>query len=193
MNNKDNVTAAKPKIGGAVWRAPIGTTLPTNASAELDKAFVGLGYISEDGLSNSGDISTTNIKAWGGDTVMTAETDKTDEFKFELIEGLSAEVLKTVHGEGNVTGDLNSGMTVKVNSDEHTEYVWVADMVLRGNVLKRVVVPSAKVTAVDEVSYSDSDPVGYGITLTATPDSDGNTHYEYFQKSDTKTSAGSEE
>ena len=27
-----NVTAAKPKVGGAVWRAPLGTALPTDAT-----------------------------------------------------------------------------------------------------------------------------------------------------------------
>lgn len=39
MANAKNVTAAKPKVGGAVHRAPLGTPLPTDAKAELDKAF----------------------------------------------------------------------------------------------------------------------------------------------------------
>ena len=38
-NNKANVTTGKPKVGGAVFRAPVGTTLPTDASTALNSAF----------------------------------------------------------------------------------------------------------------------------------------------------------
>ena len=78
MANKNNVTASKPKLGGAVFRAPLGTPLPTNATDELNKAFASLGYISEDGVTNSNTMTTEKVKAWGGDVVMEDETEKTD-------------------------------------------------------------------------------------------------------------------
>ena len=37
-----NVTAGKPAVGGAVYRAPLGTTLPASAKEKLDDAFVPL-------------------------------------------------------------------------------------------------------------------------------------------------------
>ena len=43
-----NVSAAKPKVGGAVWRAPLGTPLPTDAKSALNEAFESLGYISSE-------------------------------------------------------------------------------------------------------------------------------------------------
>ena len=45
-----HVTVAKPKKGGAVFRAPLGTPLPTSATEVLNEAFQGLGYISINGF-----------------------------------------------------------------------------------------------------------------------------------------------
>ena len=61
MADAKNVTAAKPKVGGAVWRAPLGTTLPTDAKTALDKAFKSLGYISGDGLTNANSPSVFTL------------------------------------------------------------------------------------------------------------------------------------
>ena len=52
-NNANNVSAAKPGISGAIYRAATTTTLPTTADGSLDAAFTCLGYISEDGITNS--------------------------------------------------------------------------------------------------------------------------------------------
>ncbi len=181
-NNKSNVTAGKPRYGGAAFTAPAGSTLPTDASTALDAAFVGLGYISEDGLTNDGERSSENIKAWGGDIVLSVQTEKTDTFTVTFIEALNPEVLKIVHGDSNVTGSVTEGLSVSVNSKELTERAWVFDMVMNGGVLKRVVIPAGKVTNVSEVVYNDEEAVGYECEITAYPDSADNTHYEYFIK-----------
>lgn len=190
MSNAQNVTTAKPKVGGAVWSAPLGTTLPTDATTELDAGFNSLGYISEDGLTNENTPESENIKAWGGDTVANVQTSKDDTFTYTLIEAMNVNVLKEVYGQGNVTGTLETGITIKANNEEHEEHCLIVDMILKGGILKRIVIPSGKVSEVGEISYVDNDAVGYETTIEAIADEDGNTHYEYIQKAPTDGSGG---
>jgi hypothetical protein len=111
-NNAQNVSVGKPKIGGAIYRAPLGTALPTTANAALDAAFACLGYASDAGLVNNNSAESEDIKAWGGDTVLSVQTSKTDTFNFTLLESLNPDVLKTVYGNDNVTGDIDERLPV---------------------------------------------------------------------------------
>ena len=182
MSDKKNVSTGKPKVGGAISVAPAGSTLPKSASEALDKAFAALGYVSDAGVKNANSPTKENVKAWGGDIVMSLMTEKPDNFSFTLIEALNVEVLKFVYGDKNVSGDLDSGITLKANATVPDAKAMVIDMIMKGGILKRVVIPAAHITEVGEVTYNDKDPVGYATTILAEPDSDGNTHYEYIVK-----------
>ena len=174
-----NVTVGKPKVGGAVHWAPLGTTLPTSATAALNGAFVDLGYVSEDGLTNNNSPESDTVKAWGGDTVLTLQTDRPDTFALTLLEAMNEDVLKTIYGSTNVTADAYGNLTVQATAGEMPSGAWVFDMILKGGRAKRIVVPNGTISELGEITYKDDEAVGYNITITDVPDSTGVYHYEY--------------
>ena len=181
-NTVTNVTAGKPAVGGAIFIAPPSTTLPTDATTALDGAFENVGYISEDGLTNSNSPTVETVKAWGGDTVLTTSTERPDTFKYTLIEVLNTVALKHVYGSANVSGTLATGIVIKANNNAQEEWAIVIEQLLRDNAVKRIVIPRGSVTEVGDITYTDSGAVGYETTVTAQNDSNGNTHYEYIKR-----------
>lgn len=180
-NTVTNVTAGKPKTTGAVYRAPLGSTIPTDPTTTLSSDYVCLGFCSDDGVTNSGEMESENIKAWGGQNVLTTSSSTDDTFKFKLIEALNKDVLKFIYGASNVTGTLTSGtgIAVGVNGYSQEDNIIVIDMIMRNNAVKRIVIPSATISEVGEIVYKDNEAVGYDITLACAADSSGKTHYEY--------------
>ncbi len=170
--NVNNVSAVKPRISGCVYRAPLGTTLPTDATTALAAAFKDLGYISEDGITNSNTRESEEIKAYGGDTVLRPETGKTDSYQMTFIESKNVDTLKAVYGDDNVTGTIATGIEVRVNSKELESAVWVIDQIMNGDVLRRTVIPNGKVTDLGDITYADGEVTGFETTVTALPYAD---------------------
>lgn len=188
-NTVGNVSAAAPKIAGAIFRGDVGTKLPTDAVSELDSAMKCLGFISEDGVTNSNSPSSSDVKAWGNDTVLTTQTERPDTFKFKLIESKNTEVLKTVYGDSNVKGDLSTGIEVKVTTEDLEEKSYVIDMILRDKTAKRMVIPRGKIISVADITYKGSDVIGYEVTVKASRDAAGASHYEYLKATDNSEQA----
>ena len=181
MSTVGNVTQGKPKSGGAVYRAWLSAnpTIPTDATTALGDAFKEVGFISEDGLSNSNSPDSEEVKAWGGTVVLNPQTGKPDEWTFTMIEFKNIEMLKTVYGEANVTGAFETGVDVAASDAEAAEACWVFEQVLRGGTLCRTVIMDGKITEIGDVSYVDDEPIGYEVTVSAYPDSTGKTHHKY--------------
>lgn len=177
-----NVSAAKPKAVGCIYYAPLGTTIPTNATDNLDDKFVNLGYIGKDGIENELKEENAAIQAFGGDTVLVTRTSTEEKFHYTLIEALRDDVLKQVYGTDSVTGSLADGLTVKHVSKERPHGVYVIETVLRDNHVKRQVIADGQVVSVENVSYKDDEAIGYKCELSAFPNADGVRVVEYIAK-----------
>lgn len=178
-NNVAYIGAGKPKAGGAVWNAPLGTAVPTDSTTPLSGSYTCVGYVSEDGVGNSINRTTKDIKAWGGDTVDRIQTGFGDDFKLSLLQANDPDAVSAVFGEGNVTGTLATGMSLKVNSATVPARVWVIDTVLKDGGTKRLVIPNGTPSMSGDIKYDDQNVVMYPVTIGALPDTAGNTHYEY--------------
>ena len=149
----------------------VDTAAPTDASTALDAGFNALGYVGEDGLTEATERSTDKVRAWGGDTVKVLQTDFAVTYTFTLIETLNGDVLKAIYGDGNVTTTAASSSkgalhAVKINSETLPRKAFVFE-VKDGEARIRIHVPNGQITEVGEVTYSDSEVVGYAVTVEA--------------------------
>lgn len=182
MADKSKVNVGKPYVAGGIWRAPVGTTLPTDATTALGSSFTSVGYISEDGVTWSYSGDTEDYRAWGGDVVHSEVQDTEDTAQFVMIESTNTEAVKAFWGDSAVTTN-SSGYAVAVGEPDTTRYAWVMEMALQGGGKRRIVIPEGFVSERGEITYSDSELVGYDVTIQADRDASGKYHYEYVKLS----------
>lgn len=167
-----DATKVEVAVTGAAHYAPAGTPLPTDATTALPAAFLEAGYISSDGVTRAHSTSTNDIQAWQNSAVVrTVVTKDTLTFKFAMLEtnDVAEQIYYgTVPTAGMVAGKAGAGV----------RGVWVFD-VIDGAKLERIVVPDGQVTAWDDIAYKGTDAVMYGVTVTAYPDTSGNSDYKY--------------
>lgn len=167
--DSSKVSFGKPKATGAVFVAPAGTDLPTDATTALDEAFVNLGYVSEDGLVESTETDTTDVTAWGGDNVLSGQSSFSTTYTVNLLE-TSTEVMKLIYGDDNVTESAGALSSVKVTADPLDRHVVVFELALTGGRIERIVLPAAQIVdRSGEVSYTDGEAIVYPAAFKAYP------------------------
>lgn len=152
-------------VTGAVSVAPLATAAPTTATAPLNVAFKDFGYISEDGVVETRDRSTSNIVAWqNSDVVRMVVTEASIQVTFTAIE-TNPVVLSAFYGAtfDPVTGSIKikpgaTGGRQSLNVD----YVDGADFV-------RLYLPIAELMSVEDVTLANGEAVGYGMTYIGYP------------------------
>ena len=141
-NDSTMVSLGKFKVGGYAYWAPAGTTLPTDSATALPAEYKLLGYLSEDGLTNTTDTDTAEIKDANGTTVMKIITSYAESYQFALLEVLRAEAAKLRYNSDAVTGNDKS-MTIKHQMPSDEDFVLVFEIAMSGDVKDRLVIGNA--------------------------------------------------
>lgn len=178
-----NVVFSKPKATGAVWSAPEGTTVPTDATTALDTKFESWGYISEDGVEEAHSLSSETVKDYGKSAVLVIDGGDDATIAFTPIEYTNPVVQKNLYGTSNVSTDEDGALSgVKISDDSKEVNAYVLEHVLSNGIIERDVIPRGKVTAIDTNTYSAGAALGPKVTITPLADDDGVKVYKYFAK-----------
>jgi hypothetical protein len=172
-NNDAQIIAPSPPIGGGLYRAPLGTTLPTDTTTALNNAFVGLGYVDDDGITINIDRPSTDHYAWGGDLIASLQQHYAPTLTFKLYQVLDPDVLKAIHSDGNVTvtaatSTTGTLTTVNFNATLNKNSAWAIDAEYQSNMV-RIVLPNARVVQVGNYQLSHKNVAVYPVTLKAFP------------------------
>lgn len=161
--------SAEVRVGGSgeVSVGAVGATAPTGTASALT-GFSGLGYTSEDGVTETRDRSSDKIKGWqNGATVRTIVTDSDLSYKFTLLQ-TNPDTIELFYGTA-VTQAASEGNFLIIPSETGGRKAFVLD-VIDGAELRRTYIPQGEVGEVGDVVYSNGEPIGYEVTITAYPD-----------------------
>ena len=179
------IGAPEQSVTGAIKNAPLGTTLPTLSSittsgVSLDNAFTGDEYVSEDGLTLTPAMSTTDIKDWSGATVRKVLESFDGTLSWTMI-STNASALGIAFGADHVTTQAAAaahGAQIRAELGAHIPEArsWVF-LMKDGDARIVIVVPNGQVTEVGEVTFASNAAVGWNVTLSCYPDESGECIY----------------
>jgi hypothetical protein len=148
------IQVSQSTIAGAVFRAPSGSTLPSNATTALNAAFKNLGHIGQEGITWAREVATEDVK------------------------DMNEDLLNAIFGDANVTvtaATVSSGRIVTFSDKGRvSEQAPIVIETVDGDSVKRTLVPVCQVTQVEEGPWVGSAVQQFTVTFSAYPDSSGN-------------------
>ena len=163
---------------GELYLAPVGTTLPTAASAALDAPFKGYGYTTEDGVTLSKSVDREGIPAWQSSTpVRYLITGQELTIETTFLQS-NEDILKLWLGSGDFATDGGTG-PAGYRADLSVDPVGQQfAMVLEwrdGTIVSRLQVPKVEVTEVGDVSLARNSATAFPVTFGALAPDTGTT------------------
>lgn len=171
-------TADQQNTTGAIRSGDVIATIPaTFAAAETAaNALDDSGYVSEDGIELTTDLSTTDIREWNRNIIRKVLDSFDGTIKVPLIQCGYEEWCQALGAE-NVTrtaATSTKGEQLHITMGAHLPepQSW-AFMMKDGDARIIIIVPRGQVTALDSISFSATEAVSLPITITCLDDGTG--------------------
>lgn len=167
-----DATKVKTVVGGVLYRAPLGTALPSSAESTLPGAYVDMGYWAEDGSTLTpvpGD--TVEIIAHTGATVISRQKKGNITLEFPFIE-TTKDVFET-YWDTTVAAD---GSYEIQGGSANKEYILVYDRLYSDNTSDRIVAQRANIAERAGQTNSEGDALTYGMTFQTLEPAGGGAH-----------------
>lgn len=167
---------ANPRIwfNADCYVAPVGSGEPTNVTTAwtaADPDWTALGLLGEDaGLVEAREIESTDHWAWGSILVRTTRSKQKRTLKVVALENTPAVWNLVNPGSVDVT---NLGITTRTVYVPTTNPMAFGFEFVDGLTIMRRVIPTAEVTEVGDITFSDSEMAAYELTISVYPDGDG--------------------
>jgi hypothetical protein len=174
-----DVDAVYVGADGRGYVAPRGTSAPTSASSTLNAAFKELGWIHEDGLTEAANADSAEIKAWDGTTVRKVMTGSEFTFQVKFLETNEQTLELYYSGSAVAANTGQSKIDVKAPTGDRRAFVFD---VLDGSHVVRIYIADGEVTERGDIVYANGEAIGYEVTITAYPDTNGTSFTKFFDE-----------
>ena len=172
-----NATLARLGVTGMVMTSPLATVTPIDLAA-WGTGWSDCGYISDDGLTESVDEDSEEFTPWQSASPIRIETTRaTKTFQFTCWETNWTTVSLYYRVEADdvtVSGTApNEIVSFNEAGRPKRQLRQFGFDVIDGNYHRRAICPLAEVTERGDVVYKSDELIGYELTVTAYPGSDG--------------------
>ncbi len=169
---------SNPRVweGADAYVAPLGTTPPTDVGTEWGAAWLPLGLLSQDGMTESREQNVVDHYAWGKYVRTTKNQHKRSITVTCLEDGLA--VFGLVN-PGSETKTDENGLTTRTIKTPPGKDVRAFGLETRdGNITTRRIIPRGEVVGVGEVVYSEAAMTAYELTITIYADEEDILYYD---------------
>jgi hypothetical protein len=159
-------------VDSAVYVGPEGTAMPTTATAAPGAAFEELGWLGDDGLTETRDVNSDQKRAWqGGALVRTVRASDSRQFKFVCWETNATTIGLTRPGSTPTTATGVTTTPVKAYTGSDIR-AWIIDQ-RDGAINNRKLIPHGEVVDMGDIVGKNGDLVAYELTVEVYPDTNG--------------------